>query len=200
MYKKIITGGLALFLLVLIFFIGRWTKECTEKATITISDSLKAQGVNFVPDTEVSTNGNKPIIILKKEKANIDSINRFWESFWKDSLKEQYGKGRFEVVTKKEDKYGSREYKFLSRTPPDPEGIFIVNEDLHLPVIYPSSTIGIFGGIENRFDKNIHLYSGLKYYAIDTRHFQIYAKGEINYLLDEKKFGGNIRIQTEIRF
>lgn len=174
---------------VLLFFAGRWTKDCTDgETTITLTDTLEVKETKFVPS---------PYAV--KEKVNVDSISAFYNKFWADSLGEMYGRGMFVVTTKKQDEYGTREYQFNSRIPIDPEGIFIVNEKLNLPNIYPKSTIGLFAGIENRFDENVILYGGLKYYVIDSKHFQLYAKGSVNYQMLDKKFDGRIALQTEIK-
>jgi len=183
-------------LAVLIFFAGRWTKDCTEgKPNIILNDTLGVQQNNFLPG--VKPDSGK--IVANTKKENVDSISAYWNKFWADSLGDMYGRGSFEVVTRKEDKYGTREYHFVSRTPLDPEGTWIIDENLNLPVIYPKSTIGLFAGIENRFDRNVNLFAGLKYYVIDTKHFQLYAKGSVNYQMLDKKFDGRIALQTELK-
>jgi hypothetical protein len=165
-----------------------WLSRGTEikKYPVVIHDTIQTKPPEFKPDMSV--------------KFNVDSLTEAINQFWKDSLQELYGRGYFIASGEGLTEYGNYEYQFKSRIPVDPEGQFIFDGNFVLPEIYPPSTVGIFGGVENRFDRNIRLFAGLKYYFIDTRHFQVYGSGEVNYLLQDKRWDGSIKASVELKF
>src|ERR1039457_6879517 len=81
---------------------------------ITIHDTLKTTSVQYkiIPGTDY----------------NIDSLITVINQFWKDSLKNMYGKGLFESKFSKSDDLGTRSYTLASRIPIDPESQLIVDE------------------------------------------------------------------------
>ena len=73
---------------------------------IKIHDTLKTLSVQYK--------------IIPGSDYNIDSLTFAINQFWKDSLKNMYGKGLFQTQFQKEDKLGKRTYTLESRIPVDP--------------------------------------------------------------------------------
>jgi hypothetical protein len=179
-------------ILIITFFSGYFIGDCGDckpadpAEPIIIHDTVKTEPPKFEPDPQV--------------RFNVDSLVSAINKFWQDSLKELYGRGFFVAEGKGETEYGDYDVKYRSRIPVDPEGEFIFDGNFTLPEIYAESTIGIFAGIDNRFDKNIRLFGGLEYYIIDDKHFQLYPSGEVSYLLSDKKWDGSIKANVKLKF
>src|ERR1039457_1429324 len=142
--------SLVFALLIAGFIIGWTTKPVGKQGelySIKIHDTLKTTSVQYK-------------LVLGTD-YNIDSLITVINQFWKDSLKNLYGKGLFESKFSKVDDFGKREYTLDSRIPIDPQSSLIVNEDLKIP----RRTLSLLSGI------NISLVGsvGLKYYMIDSK-------------------------------
>ena len=170
------------FALLIIGFIIGWTTKPTgtqkESYSIKIHDTLKTTSVQYkiVPDTDY----------------NIDSLITVINQFWKDSLKNLYGKGLFQAKYSKEDAQGKREYTLSSRIPLDPESQLIVDESF----VFPKKTLGIIAGINTGLVGSV----GLKYYIHDSKHFSFTGIVSGDYLLDKKFWQPCARIELEYRF
>jgi hypothetical protein len=170
------------FALLLAGFIIGWTTKPSGKVkesyAIKIHDTLKTTSVQYkiVPGTDY----------------NIDSLITVINQFWKDSLKNMYGKGLFQAKYSKEDAQGKREYTLESRIPLDPESQLIVNESF----TFPKKTFGLIAGI------NTYLVGsfGLKYYFIDHKNYSLsgYASGDYEFV--KKSWTPNAKIELEIGF
>src|ERR1035438_10458091 len=95
------------FALLLTGFIIGWVAKPSETVKdpylVKIHDTLKTTSVQYkiIPGTDY----------------NIDSLITVINQFWKDSLKNMYGKGLFEAKYSKADALGKREYTLASRIP-----------------------------------------------------------------------------------
>lgn len=178
---------------------GYLIKSCpvTDPVIIEKTDTVKIEHVEFVPD-----------IKYVKQKINIDSITAALNKFWKDSLQSLYGMGLFSAKAKTENEYGKREAEFKSRIPIDPEGFFIFNDSLSIPVIkiYSPSTFGIHAGLSNNFTRGGLKYSaGIKYYFVDKKHFSIVLNpfvetGVMDVYISGLKLNYNFNLTAEVKF
>src|SRR5664280_2644271 len=96
-----------------------------ESYAVKIHDTLKTASVQYK--------------IIPGAEYNIDSLITVINKFWKDSLKNMYGKGLFESKFSKTDNLGTRNYTYTSRIPLDPSSSLIIDEDLK----YPKRTFGL---------------------------------------------------------
>ena len=170
------------FAILIIGFIVGWTTKPagkqTESGTIKIHDTLKTTSVQYkiIPGTEY----------------NIDSLITVINQFWKDSLKNMYGKGLFESKFSKSDDFGKREYTLDSRIPLDPESSLIVDEDLKIP----KRTLSLLAGINTSLVGSV----GLKYYMIDSKCISLSGIFSDDYLINKKSWTPNARIELEILY
>ena len=143
---------------------------------ITIHDTLKTTTVRYkiIPGTDY----------------NIDSLITVINQFWKDSLKNMYGKGHFESKFSKSDDLGTRSYTLASRIPLDPESQLTVDES----IVFPKKTIGLVGSIG--YSASI----GLKCYIVDSKHFSFSGLVSSDYKLDKKFWIPNARLELEMKF
>jgi hypothetical protein len=170
------------FALLIIGFIIGWTTKPTgkqkESCSIKIHDTLKTTSVQYkiVPGTNY----------------NIDSLITVINQFWKDSLKNLYGKGLFESKFSKTDDLGTRNYTYTSRLPPDPAGSLIIDESF----VFPKKTFGLIGSIAT----NLSVSLGLKYYIHDSKHFSFTGIVSGNYLLDKKSWQPCGKLELEYKY
>src|SRR5664280_1353168 len=139
------------FALLLAGFIIGWTTKPTgkqkESLSVKIHDTLKTTSVQYkiIPGTDY----------------NIDSLITVINQYWKDSLKNMYGKGLFQAKYSKQDAQGKREYTLASRIPLDPESQLTVDESF----TFPKKTFALVGSIGNSTALSI------KYYLHDSPKF-----------------------------
>jgi hypothetical protein len=168
------------FALLLAGFIIGWTAKPSgkqkESMSVKIHDTLKTTSVQYkiIPGTDY----------------NIDSLITVINQFWKDSLKNMYGKGLFESKFSKTDDLGSRNYTYTSRLPPDPAASLIVDESF----VFPKKTFGLIGSIST----SVSL--GMKYYVVDTRKFSLSGFVFEGYVFNDKCWKPNIGIECEYKF
>jgi hypothetical protein len=182
MQKNNILWWTMVIALLLVGFIIGWTTEPSETEKdpyiVKIHDTLKTTSVQYK-------------LVLGTD-YNIDSLITVINQFWKDSLKNLYGKGLFESKFSKVDDFGKREYTLDSRIPIDPQSSLIVNEDLKIP----RRTLSLLSGI------NISLVGsvGLKYYMIDSKCISLSSIFSGDYLINKKSLTPNARIELEILY
>ena len=170
------------FALLLTGFIIGWVAKPSETVKdpylVKIHDTLKTTSVQYkiIPGTDY----------------NIDSLITVINQFWKDSLKNMYGKGLFEAKYSKEDAQGKREYTIASRIPIDPESSLIVDEDLKIP----KRTLSLLAGINTSLVGSV----GLKYYMIDSKCISLSGIFSDDYLINKKSWTPNARIELEILY
>jgi hypothetical protein len=143
---------------------------------ITIHDTLKTTSVQYK--------------IISGTDYNIDSLITVINQFWKDSLKNMYGKGLFEAKYSKEDALGTRSYTLASRIPIDPQSTLIIDEDLKIP----KRTFALIGCVGTSTSL------GLKYYIVDAKHFSFSGLVYGDYLLDKKSWFPSGRLELEYLF
>jgi hypothetical protein len=169
-----------IFALLLTGFIIGWTTKPTETVkdpfTIKIHDTLKTTSVQYK--------------IIPGADYNIDSLITTLNQFWKDSLKNMYGKGLFESKFTKSDALGKREYTLASRIPIDPESQLIIDESF----VFPKKSFALIGSI------GYSASLGLKYYVLDTKNISISGFVLCEYLLDKKLWQPNAKIELEYVF
>jgi hypothetical protein len=144
--------------------------------SITIHDTLKTTSVQYK--------------LLPGADYNIDSLITVINEFWKDSLKNLYGKGLFEAKYSKEDELGKREYTLASRIPIDPESSLIVDENFN----FPKKTFTLVGSI----GCSTALY--LKYYLHDSPKLSFSGQVGYEYLIAVKNWNCNARFELEYKF
>ena len=180
MQKNNILWWTMVIALLLAGFIIGWTVKPSTTAkdpfTIKIHDTLKTKSVQYK--------------IIPRAAFNIDSLITVINQFWKDSLKNMYGKGLFQAKYSKEDELGTREYLLTSRIPLDPESQLIVDESF----IFPKKTFGLVGSIGTSASL------GLKYYIVDSKCFSLSGFVLESYLFNDKCWKPNIGIECEYRF
>jgi len=168
------------FALLIIGFIIGWSVKPSGKQTgsgiIKIHDTLKTTSVQFK--------------IIPGISYNIDSLITVINQFWKDSLKNMYGKGLFEAKYSKEDELGKRGYTFESRIPLDPESQLIINESF----VFPKRTFALVGSIGSSASL------GLRYYVLDTKKLSLSGFVLEGYILNDKCWKSNIGLECEYRF
>jgi hypothetical protein len=168
--------------LLLAGFITGWVTKPSQTVkdsfTVKIHDTLKTASVRYK--------------ILPGTDYNIDSLITVINQFWKDSLKNMYGKGLFESRFTKSDDLGTRTYTYTSRIPPDPESSLIIDEELK----YPKRTFGLLIGADTRLQRSI----GLKYYMIDSKHISLSGIFSGDYLVDKKSWSPNAKVELEILY
>jgi hypothetical protein len=168
------------FALLIIGFIIGWTTKPSgkqkESYSIKIHDTLKTISVQYkiIPGTDY----------------NIDSLITVINQFWKDSLKNMYGKGLFEAKYSKEDALGKREYTLASRIPIDPESQLMVDESF----TFPKRTFGLVGSIGTSSSL------GLKYYIRDSPKFSFFGQVGYEYLFAIKNWTYSARFELEYKF
>jgi len=138
--------------------------------------------------------------IIPGMEYNVDSIIEQVNQFWKDSLKEIYGKGLFEAKFVKEDNTGKREIEVESRIPIDPEAKVTIDEAIKLPEVYPKRTFGINAGLCYEMKNKITGLIGLKYYLLDYRYFSFTGILEGRYSVNNLGWNPAVRVETEVRF
>ena len=161
------------------FIIGWTTKpfgQVKNPFTIKIHDTLKTTSVQYkmVPGND----------------CNIDSLITVINQFWKDSLKNMYGKGLFESKFSKVDNLSKRDYTLASRIPLDPESQLIVDESF----IFPKKTLGLVGSIGSSASL------GLKYYILDSKHFSFSGLVSGDYQLLKKEWSPNAKLELEYKY
>ena len=143
---------------------------------ITLHDTIKSYSVQYK--------------IIPGTQYNIDSLITTINQYWKDSLKNMYGKGLFESKFSKSDDLGSRTYTLASRIPLDPESQLTVDESF----VFPKKTIALVGSL------GYSASFGLKYYILDTKHFSFSGLLSGDYLLDKKFWIPNARLELEYKY
>src|ERR1035441_6126852 len=100
MQKNNILWWTMVIALLLVGFIIGWTTKTSDTVKdpyiVKIHDTLKTASFQYK--------------IVPGADYNIDSLITVINQFWKDSLKNMYGKGFFEAKYSKEDDLGKREY------------------------------------------------------------------------------------------
>jgi hypothetical protein len=168
------------FALLIIGFIIGWTTKPSgkqkETMSIKIHDTLKTTSVQYkiVPGTDY----------------NIDSLITVINQFWKDSLKNMYGKGLFESKFSKTDDLGTRNYTYTSRLPPDPLANLIIDESF----VFPKKTFALVGSIGTSSS------FGLKYYLHDSPKFSFSGQIGYEYLTALKNWNYGARFEIEYKF
>jgi len=177
-YNKELLLSLIFALLIIGFIIG-WSVKPSGKQTgsgiIKIHDTLKTTSVQFK--------------IIPGISYNIDSLITVINQFWKDSLKNMYGKGLFEAKYSKEDELGKREYTFASRIPLDPESQLIINESF----VFPKRTFALVGSIGNSTSLC------LKYYLHDSPKLSFSGQVGYEYLFAIKNWNYCARFELEYK-
>jgi hypothetical protein len=177
-------------------FISGWTiKECVSGNEGFVN---KAGRVVKVHDT-IKT----PVVeyrIIPGADYNVDSLVNVVNQFWKDSLKNLYGKGLFEAKFTKEDKLGKREFTLESRIPVDPDAEVTLTEELKLPEVYPKRTLGIIAGLCYEVKDDLIASLGLKYYILDYKNFSLSGSAEGKYLVNNFSWHPAVKLETELRF
>jgi hypothetical protein len=170
------------FAILIIGFIIGWSAKPVGKqtgsGTIKIHDTLKTASVQYK--------------IIPGADYNIDSLITVINQFWKDSLKNIYGKGLFESRFSKSDDLGTRNYTYTSRLPPDPQSSLIIDEALK----YPKRTLSLLVGTDTRLQRSI----GLKYYVIDSKHISLSGIFSGDYLADKKTWSPCGKVELEILY
>jgi hypothetical protein len=168
------------FALLLAGFIIGWTtkpsKTVKDPVTVKIHDTLKTTSVQYK--------------IISGTDYNIDSLVTVINQFWKDSLKNMYGKGLFESKFSKTDDLGTRNYTYTSRIPPDPAASLIVDESF----TFPKRTFGLVGSIGSSSSL------GLKYYILDSKHFSFSSLVSGDYQLLKKEWSPNAKLELEYKY
>src|SRR5664280_1337948 len=163
------------FALLLAGFIIGWTTKPTgkqkESLSVKIHDTLKTTSVQYK--------------IIPGTGYNIDSLISVINQFWKDSLKNMYGKGLFESKFSKTDNLGKRDYTLTSRIPLDPESQLIVDESF----VFPKRTFGLVASLGSSTS------FGLKYYMVDNRKLSLTGFLLEGYLFNDKCCKPNIGIE-----
>jgi hypothetical protein len=170
---------LVIALLLAGFILGWATKPSDtvkESYAVKIHDTLKTTSVQYK--------------IIPGSYYNIDSLITTINQFWKDSLKNMYGKGLFESKFTKSDDLGTRNYTYTSRIPPDPASQLIVDESF----TFPKKSFALVGSI------GYSASLGLKYYIIDSKHFSFTGLVSGEYLLNKKLWQPNGRLELEMNF
>ena len=173
--------SLVFALLIAGFIIGWTTKPVGKQGelySIKIQDTLKTTSVQYK--------------IVPGSDYNIDSLITVINQFWKDSLKNMYGKGLFEAKYSKEDAQGKREYTLASRIPIDPESQLIVDEDLKIP----KRTLSLLAVINTSLVGSV----GLKYYMIDSKCISLSGIFSGDYLINKKSWSPCGKLELEMRF
>ena len=166
--------------LLLAGFIIGWTAKPSgkqkESMFIKIHDTLKTTSVQYK--------------IISGTDYNIDSLITVINQFWKDSLKNMFGKGLFESKFSKTDDLGKREYTLASRIPLDPESSLIIDESF----TFPKKSFGLIGSIGSSASL------GLKYYIIDSKHFSFSGLVSGDYQLLKKEWSPNAKLELEYKY
>jgi len=138
--------------------------------------------------------------VMQGKSFNVDSLVSSLNEFWKDSLENLYGEGKFEAKFTKEDKLSKREITLDSRIPIDPEAELTFDEQLALPSIYPKRTFGIYGGIGIISGSSITASLGAKYYILDYKNFSFTGSAGGNYMISKKEWQPEGKIEAELSF
>ena len=182
MQKNNILWWTMVIALLLVGFIIGWTTKTSDTVKdpyiVKIHDTLKTASFQYK--------------IVPGADYNIDSLITVINQFWKDSLKNMYGKGLFEAKYSKEDAQGKREYTLASRIPIDPESQLIVDEDLKIP----KRTLSLLAGINTSLVGSV----GLKYYMIDSKCISLSGIFSGDLLIDKKTWSPCGKLELEMRF
>ena len=168
------------FALLTIGFIIGWSVKPSGKQTgsgiIKIHDTLKTTSVQYK--------------IIPGTVYNIDSLITVINQFWKDSLKNMYGKGLFESKFSKTDDLGTRSYTYTSRLPPDPLANLIIDESF----TFPKKTFALVGSLGGSCG------IGLKYYFLDHKNYSLSGIALGDYEFVKKTWTPSAKIELEIEF
>jgi hypothetical protein len=177
-------------------FISGWTiKECVSRdvgfvnkqgGVIRVHDTIKIRAVEYR--------------IIPGRAYKVDSIVIALNQAWKDSLKNLYGKGKFEAKFAKEDNLGKREITLESRIPVDPEAEIIFTEELKLPEVFPKRRFGICGGAGYEMKNGFAGIVGLKYYVLDFKYLSLTCIAEGRYKISNREWEQRGRIEAEVCF
>jgi hypothetical protein len=170
--------SLVFALLIAGFIIGWTTKPVGKQGelySIKIHDTLKTTSVQYK--------------IVPGSDYNIDSLITIINQFWKDSLKNMYGKGLFESKFSKVDDFGKREYTLDSRIPIDPQSQLTVDESF----VFPKRKFGLVGSIGSS------CALGLKYYLHDSQRYLITGQVGREYMFSIKGCNYYARLELEIK-
>jgi hypothetical protein len=168
------------FAILIIGFILGWSSKPSGKAkdqvTLKIHDTLKIASVQYK--------------IIPSADYNIDSLITVINQFWKDSLKNMYGKGLFESKFTKTDDLGKRDYTLTSRIPLDPESQLIVDESF----VFPKRKFGLVGSLGSSSAL------GIKYYLHDSPKFSFSGQFGYGYTVSLKDWNYSARFELEYKF
>ena len=129
--------------------------------------------------------------------CDVDSIIEMVNNFWKDSLRELYGRGLFEARFVKEDNAGKREITLESRIPIDPAAELRLDEELKLPEVYPKRRFGIAGCFS--YERNeLAGKAGVRYYLLDYRNFEVAVTVLGKYLFGTGVWRPGLEVAAEI--
>jgi len=196
MFNKNVVSMITTAICILSGFICGWQlKGCTYGinksikaggSVLRICDTIKIAEIEYktIPGTEI----------------NIDSLESEINQYWRDSLKNLYGKGLFEASFIKEDKQKKEEINLESRIPIDPEAKIAIGEEITLPELYSKRTLGIYGGLGYEGIREIAGEIGIKYYLLDYKNFSIETEAEGQYLIKGKAWDAGGRIELELKF
>lgn len=65
---------------------------------------------------------------------------------------------------------------------------------------YESKTIEVYGGIKNKFDKDIYGYAGAEFYFLEKNWFILSLGGEGVYNFTTSQWNGEFKLETKLRF
>jgi hypothetical protein len=156
--------------------------SCTNKNSLERGNSITIHDTLKVPTVQYK--------ILPGADYNIDSLINVINQYWKDSLKNMYGKGIFEAKYSKEDMLGKRDYILSSRIPIDPQSQLTIAESF----IFPKRTLSLVGSIGSS------AALGLKYYLHDSQKYVL-----VGYVGEEYQFINNVsttnaRLELEVGY
>jgi len=138
--------------------------------------------------------------VIPGRDYNVDSLVDVVNQFWKDSLKNLYGKGLFEAKFNNQSDLGKEEITLESRVPIDPEAEVTLTEEYKLPGVYPERRFGINAGIGYELQKGFSGTVGVKYYVLDYKCFSLACLAGGRYFVCNKVWIGNGGVEAEIRF
>jgi hypothetical protein len=138
--------------------------------------------------------------VIPGKSLNVDSLVLAVNEFWKDSLKNLYGQGKFEAKFVREDSKGKSEVRLESRIPIDPKAEVVIDEQFALPSVYPKRSFGIYGAFGITHGSSFSASLGAKYYILDYRNFSLSGSAGGKYLIACKTWHAIGRIEAEVKF